>query len=306
MARCIHRPAIALLALVACAGPSREAAGGPAAGPGAVTLRFAWPAGFQTRVLLRHESRRSGQPPSRAVVRHLITTEARGREIWIFNRETEGQGDEPGLEVNLHIGEAVIQVVAPDGTFLRAEGLDEALAFLPGADEAAREKARKALARMAAEDWELTTGAWQGRRLEEGATVGKRVEGSVPLLPGLVSAMDVELLLQGRVPCEEGEAETRCVQLSYRAEPAASERPALLQQIRAALANGVGDSVVPSVEDFSASRSATLVAEPGTLVPHRLGVREDLTLRLRMPGGDVRELEERSRDEYRFAPEVAL
>jgi hypothetical protein len=305
MARGLHRAVPAALALLACAGPSREAAAG-AAGPGAVALRFAWPAGFQTRVLLRHEARRSGRAPAHAVVRHLIVAETRGKEIWIFNRDTEGEGDEPGLDVNLRIGEAVIQVVAPDGTFLRAEGLDEALAFLPGADDAGREGARKALARLAAEDWELTAGAWQGRRLEEGAAVGKQVEGSVPLLPGLVAPLDVELLLQGRVPCEEGEAEARCVQLSYRAEPAASEKRALLRKMGAALANGMGDSEVPVLQDFSASRSATLVAEPDTLVPHRLSVREEMALRLRLPGGDLREVEERTRDEYRFAGEVAL
>jgi len=305
VARGIHRPLLAAIALLACAGPSRQATRG-AAGPGAVALRFAWPAGFQTRVLLRHESRRSGHPPAHAVVRHLIVAETRGEEIWIFNRETEGEGDEPGLDVNLRIGEAVIQVVAPDGTFLRAEGLDEALAFLPGAGDAGREGARKALARMAAEDWELTAGAWQGRRLVEGDAVVKQVAGSVPLLPGLEAPLDVELLLQGRLPCEEGEAEARCVQLSYRAEPAPSEKPALLRRIRAAMASGTGDSEVPLLEDVSASRAAALVAEPGTLVPHRLSVREDLTLRLRMPGGEVRELEERTRDEYLFAAEVPL
>jgi hypothetical protein len=208
--------------------------------------------------------------------------------------------------VNLRIGEAVIQVVAPDGTFLRAEGLDEALAFLPVADDAGREKARKALGQMAAEDWELTAGAWQGLRLEEGVTVRRRAEGSVPLLPGLVAVLEVELLLQGRVPCEEGEAEALCVQLSYRAEPAPSEKPALLRSIRAALANGIGDSEVPLLEDVSASRAATLVTEPGTLVPHRLSRREEMTLRLRLPGGELREVEERTRDEYRFAGELAL
>lgn len=305
MARSIRRWAMASLALLACAGPAREAPKGGAA-PGAAALRFAWPEGFQTRVLLRHESRRSGQAPAHAVVRHLIVTEARGKEIWIFNRETQGEGDEPGLDVNLRIGEAVIQVVAPDGTFLRAEGLDEALAFLPDTDAAGREKARKALARLTAEDWELTAGAWRGRRLEEGAAVRTQGEASVPLLPGLAAAMEVELLLQGRVACEEGEAEARCVQLSYRAEPAASAKPALLEQIRAGMASGVGDSEVPLLQDFSASRTATLVAEPETLVPHRLSLREEMTLRLRMPGGELREVEERSRDEYRFASEVPL
>ncbi len=198
-------------------------------------------------------------------------------------------------------------MVSRDGTFLRAEGLDEALAFLSAAGEADREKARKALAQMAAEDWELTTGTWAGRRLEEGATVRERhAASSVPLLPGLTAAAEVELLLQGRVPCEEGEAEARCVQLSYRAEPAASGKPALLEQVRAAMASGVGDSEVPLLQDVSASRAATLVAEPGTLVPHRLSVREELTLRLRMPGGDLREVEERTRDEYGFARELEL
>ncbi len=49
------------------------------------------------------------QPPATALVRHRVVAERRGDELWIFNRDAEGQGNEPDLEQNLRAGEALVQ-----------------------------------------------------------------------------------------------------------------------------------------------------------------------------------------------------
>lgn len=291
--------AVTLLLLAGCAGVPAATGG---AAPGPVTLRFGWPDGLQVQVAIRHQVQRTGQPPAGAAIRHRLVAERRGDELWILNRDVAGQGNLPHLELNLKVARTVVQVVGPDGGFRRAEGIEEAAALLEPVEGRARERSRQALARIVAEDWEMTVGTWRGRTLREGRLERRRVDASVPNAPGVPTLLEVEYGLEGLVPCREEETERRCAALVYRGRPADSDRAATLARLRESMGGADG----PELEDLQAALEVRLVSEVATLLPHRMVVHEELRLRLRLPDGRVREVEERSRDEYDFRPEAAI
>ena len=292
---------LALAALAGCAGPARE--GRPPPAGEVVRLRFAWPTPFEARVSIQHEFVRTGQPPTGALIRHRLVAEPRGDELWILNRDTEGHGNEPDLELNLRVGEALAQVVGLDGAFRRAEGLDPAASLLAPDDEQRRVRVRESLARLVAQDWEVTVGAWRGQAFAEGELQRKEVAATLPLVPGVATRMAVELGMEGRVPCSDDETERRCVALFYRGLPAASDRAEALARLGEALRRDQGEA---ELEDFGARLEVRLTTDPDTLVPRRMVVTEELRLRVRLPDGRVREVEERSRDEYRFVPALVI
>ncbi len=292
--------ALAAAALAGCAGPSRASREGGDADR--VALRFGWHDGMQMRVAVRHESRRTGQPPLTALIRHRVVVERRGDELWVSNRDVEGEGNEPDLGVNLKVGEAVVQVVGLDGAFRRSEGLDQALALLRPGDDAERARARDTLGRINALDWETSVGAWRGLTVIPGAFRRKELAGSVPLIPGVPARTEVEYGLEAMVPCGEEETERRCAALVYRGGPAASDRAVTLERLRAAFRQDHG----AELEDFQARFEVRLVTDPATLIPRRMATREELRLRFRLGDGRVREVEERSEDEYRFEAELVI
>ena len=293
-------PLLAASALSACAGPTGGARG---SGAEAASLRFAWPEGMRLRVSMRHEARRGDQPRRGAMVRHLVVVEGRGDELWVRNRNFQAQGNEEDLEQNVRIAEALVQVVGRDGAFRRAEGLEEGVAVVAPDSEAERARLRDTMARAAAEDWEATVGAWRGLTLTAGAMRRKEVAASVPLVPGVPVEVSVEYGLEAMVPCGEEETERRCAALVYRGEPTASGRPAATQRLREALRHAEGGV---ELEDFSARFEITMVTDPATLVPRRMTSRQELRMRVRLDDGRVREIEERSEDEYRFEAELTI
>ncbi|HET6922303.1 MAG TPA: hypothetical protein VFI16_04060, partial [Anaeromyxobacteraceae bacterium] len=206
--------ALAAAALAGCAGPSR--AGREAGDADRVALHFAWPDGLRMRVAVRHESWRTGRPPAGALIRHRVVVERRGEELWVSNRDVEGEGNEPDLDVNLKVGQVMVQVAGLDGAFRRSEGLDEAVALLRPGDDAERARARETLDRINAHDWETSVGAWRGLTLAPGALRRKEVAGFVPLVPGVPARVEVEYGLEAAVPCGEEETERRCASLVYR------------------------------------------------------------------------------------------
>jgi hypothetical protein len=291
---------LALLLLAAgCAhaGPA-SAERSPRAAP--VRLTFAWPDGFRAEVLVRHQSQIRSDPPAGVVARRVLSTIRRDGEIWVATRDIVPMGDGQDLVKALRVRDEVVQVVDARGAFLRAERLDRALPPPNALDEQAREALRHALARDAAEDWEVTVGAWAGQTLEEGRPLHKLFPGAVPLLPMADSLLDVEYGLEGRVPCTPEATERRCVALYYRAQPAASDRAATLDRVLAVTATGDRRT-----EYFRGTFEVTLITEPDTLVPHRIVSRERLRLRVVLAGGQVREIEETADDEYLFAPDAS-
>jgi len=266
-------------------------------GSGPSLLRFAWPEGYRARVELHHETHRADRPPTYAHVRQELLAERRGDEIWISVRDSQAGGDDPNLDLNVRIGEALVYVVSREGAFLRAEGLERAVALLEESEPGDREQRRASLVRMATEDWALMVGTWSGRKLEEGKPVHQRIQGSLPLLPGAAQDLDVELSVRGRVPCAEGK-EPVCLELQYLSTPAAKQ--GLLHELKAAVPEGW------QVEDGSARMEAVLVTEPDTLVPHHLTLKQELHFHIRPPHQEPREIDEHTEDEYRFTQELEI
>jgi hypothetical protein len=275
-------------------GTARPDVGSAPSGP--VRLKFAWPDGFQSHVLIAHETRRRGSEPTGLIARQRMVAEKRGNEIWVFTRDIAARGNMPDLETTMKINEALVEVVAPDGKFRRAEGVDQALAAMAtSADD--REKAREALIRSTAWDWELLVGAWSGQELEPEKAQRAKVKGYLPSLPAVGALLDAEYGMEARVPCTDEDTVRRCVQLSYRARLAPEARPATLEHLRQITASE--DKAVP--EDVHAELETLLVTEPETLIPHSMTQREHLRVRFTLPDGHVRETEERSEDTYIFS-----
>jgi len=304
------RPGAPLLCLALLSGAGCATAGGErgstkrsgtAAGE-ALSLQFRWPEGFQARVTLVHREERSGTPSGSARATHRLVTERSGGAIRVLVREAEAEGDVPDLEANIRIAEALVQVVTRDGAYLRTEGLDQALQVLGTSDADSREVARAALERIAELDWELTAGAWAGRTLEAGRPLARQFAGSMPLLPGVPVLLEVEQTLLGSTPCDEGAA-AECVELSWLGIPEKAARAAALRQLRGETDKGERPF---EMEDVAARIEARLVAEPRTLVPHRLDISEELRITVRQPGSDAVDLVERSEDHYRFVVEQEL
>jgi hypothetical protein len=293
----------ALLSLgLACAHSNAAGQRQEGASSGPVALKFAWPDGFQSHVLVAHESHRSGSEPTRFIAHQRMVSERKGNEIWVFTRDLTARGNEPDLDSDMKVNEALVQVVAPDGRFRRAEGLEEALAALKGGSDD-RESTRRALARSTALDWELMAGAWVGEKLAPDEVHRKQMKAYVPLLAAVEAVLDVEYGLEGRVPCTDEETDRRCVAVSYRARLAPEDRTATLGRVRRLIATAP-DKPVP--EDVHAEIEVLLVTDPETLVPHRLLQREALRVRLSLPDGRVRETEERSSDTVLFSEREQL
>ena len=284
---------------LACAHSTGSAPGTGVASSGPVELKFAWPEGFQTYVLIAHETRRRGSEPTGVIARQRLVAERKGNEIWVFTRDLAARGNQPDLESTVKINEALVQVVAPDGKFRRAEGLDQALSALETTSSDDRERARQAFIRSTALDWELMVGTWVGEKLAPDQVRRKQLKAYVPLVLAVETLLDVEYGLEERVPCTDEETARRCVALSYRASLAPEDRPATVERMRKTTSSTKADEPVP--EDVRAELEMLLVTEPDTLIPHRISQRESLRVRSRLPDGRVLEMEERSEDAYLFS-----
>ena len=283
---------------LACAHSGGTGRQSDSAGSGPIALKFSWPDGFQSHVLIVHESHRSGSAPTGLIARQLMVAEKKGGEIRVFTRDIAARGNEPDLESIVKMNEALVQVVAPDGRFLRAEGLDQALSAIKTTGPDERDNARQALIRSTAFDWELMVGGWAGETLAPNHAKRKRMKAYVPHLVAVEALLDVEYGLEARVPCAEEETARRCVELSYRARLAPEDRPATLERIQRIISSEPDKA---AAEDVHAEVEMLLVTEPDTLVPHRMSQREHLRIRLRLPDGRVRETDDRSEDTYFFS-----
>jgi hypothetical protein len=293
----VGRVALVGAVALACAHSGGAARRDDATSSGPVVLAFAWPEGFQSHVLIAHESHRRGAEPTGLIARQRMVAERKGTEIWVSTRDVVARGNEPDLETTMKVNEALVQVVAPDGSFRRAEGLDQALSALK-TTPSETDQVRQALIRSTAFDWELRVGAWAGEKLAPDRAKRKRMKAYVPHLVAVETMLDVEYGLEARVPCNERETIRRCVELSYHATLAPEDRTTTLERIRRITSSGP-DKAVP--EDVHADVEVVLVAEPDTLVPHQMTQRERLRLRLALPGGRVVETEDRSEDTYLFS-----
>lgn len=282
-------------AALACAhAPPQSREGRP---PEAVSLRFAWPERFAAEIRVRHEGETWGGDPVRRVATRLMTTSPRPGGLLVETQAAARESGAPMPTADAPTAPPVGELVSRDGHFVGVQGLGPVLKFIQRSERVSPEVARHALSRSIADDWAVLVGTWAGKTLVQGEPRRAEVAGSVPLLPAADSVLDAELGYEGRTPCTPEETALRCVALHYRGHTAPGDRAATLLRVRRALVGSSGDA---ELLDYHAHFEATLVTEPETLVPHRLVDREALRVRVRLGNGTVREIEQRSQDEYVF------
>lgn len=113
-------------------------------------------------------------------------------------------------------------------------------------------------------EWDRLVGLWAGASLEAGKTYVGRDLIPIDLLADLPVEAEVRMRVVDLVPCEEGDAEPRCVTLALDVAPdeeAASGVAPFLSRI-------FGDRGGPPRLEYE--EHAVLIAEPAGLLPHRL------------------------------------
>jgi hypothetical protein len=214
---------LCLLALVAAAQTACAPEVRP--DPDVVHPRFGWTAGMTARVVT--ESEEFDRRPvagdtlrERSVATLLVLDHPEGLEIvWDDSARADAAELPSGAEALGGI------VVSKRGTFIDLQGDFEAsqamrrlmqetvgnpelLAVMEAAftDEAFRS--------AAIEEWSLLVGRWAGREIAFGEIHQER--STVPFSPGGPVRTIVEWAAEGRVPCDDGESDARCVRFRVR------------------------------------------------------------------------------------------
>lgn len=114
--------------------------------------------------------------------------------------------------------------------------------------------------------WSEMIGVWNGLRFRVGSSYGGR--GNTDFLG--IGRLDVvrEYTLVDQVPCAEGEAESRCVELRLREFPDTEAMRETTESWAKEIAGSQVAGGTPPLLEHEVV--VTVVAEPGTLKPHRL------------------------------------
>lgn len=271
-----------------------------------LTLRFRWPDGLEATVKNESHRIRDARPPAHLSSTSTMRVELRGSEVWLHTENAQSTGDE--LAVMLSGLPMPIQVVSTSGQFLRLEEtqrtVEGLMARLPGMRQPSKRAAMEKLLVSSLEqgvrdDWNVLVGVWAGQELTLGQSVRTQSEGQVAALGDATIRLNVTLTAHERVSCRSGESELRCVRLSFESVPDPADlRSALPKLLRSVLTHAGAESADKvEVKDAEIVNRAELIAEPDTLVPHRLEVRKHTRLVL---AADGKELPMEARDESRF------
>lgn len=278
----------------------------PARLPENVVLRFAWPDPLDARVDFRRIRREPGRPESVFSARFSARAARDGTRIRISTSDTSWSGDIPFPEgfadQALRASEHVVEVLDSRGRFVGLEGVEAMRPVLskildlaevpPDRAERAIELALGAVRTETEELWNVQAGFWIGAELEVGETYAMQAEATVPFLPDARARQEVRFSARRRVPCTAGEREARCVELLLRATPEAAAVARVEGEAVSALGPAAGVDAA-EVREVSAEAEALVVAEPETLVPHRLV----WTKRLRVVWGTKDGLESAERED---------
>jgi hypothetical protein len=263
-----------------------------------VSLRFAWPAGIAAEV--EQEWIRHSGPPAATVhvrSRSRMETVADPRGI-VVRQETVGEPEvvEPAADAGegrlvaaLAARLAAVRpsfVVSTEGEFVELVEVERLQTSVEALLQSAMERVEgatadviallrtlvsvEALSAGAEQEWGMLVAAWIGAELEVGAFYEAEAEEPHPLVPSVTIPAAVEFAVAGRVPCTDAETAPRCVQLAMESEtdPAAL-REAVIAVLRQASPDEA-EAFARGLQGMSMTESLTVVAEPGTLLPHRM------------------------------------
>lgn len=284
-------------ALLACGPATNEGAtlatpGGVCAAP-PVTLRFAWPeqVSAEVRALdLTESSNDDGSAPMRGESQQELRMESVPDEtghavrfVVVGQNRSRSQGFAPDLG-----GVRPVVVLSADGSVQRVWGADRMLARMMELvrdgqlDEDSRvhiEPNLTAEAQLATAQshWNWITHVWNGRQMRCGEPVRERARiPAIGLSAGALDA-DVTLLYEEQGECPDTPERT-CVTLRavQEADPT---------QVAAALRLRLGNSP-GQLRGGAITRTVSVIAEPNTLLPHRVIFEEQQRLDWIDPRGD--------------------
>jgi hypothetical protein len=258
------------------------------------TLRFDWPDAVTARVHYTSDRTRvqenGATNTTHGVAAYFLDTSRRGDQLVVTRRLSDTPRDTataaffkgadgkplPGIDpLQKLIDEAAeripVLVVGADGELMSVEGtaplraeVEKALAAskLPASQQ---ETVRGifsdvALASIAKQQWSVWVSFWKGLALETDRPLTQRRRGKFPGTEYVVDLV-VEARLAGKVACDEGDAARRCVELHMVSRPDAEDVARTIERLNL--------SATAGIRGLTMEQSFVVVAEPGSLLPHR-------------------------------------
>lgn len=176
-------------------------------------------------------------------------------------------------------------VVGRDAEFLESSGEGDLLALLeslastaaeggqgaPGRSELERLLPEDLLRGIAESQWNTLVGFWMGTRLPLGEVHEVQRTQELAFLAGMEVTVVFRYRAVGRVPCSDTEPGAACVELRLFSFPDPDTLRHLLRRTTREL-GGTPDDREMEFGELQIETSVRLVAEPATLIPHRLEI----------------------------------
>lgn len=261
-----------------------------------VRLRFGWAPGMQARVeyeqvRVRNTGERRDSIRIASTYRMRVDAHPEGLVVgysdveWTELPALEGEAGELfRAALQAGSGGGLRHVIGAGGDFVRVDGVEEVhqeivrtfegmLARLDsagiGGDAIRSMLSEETLTMSAADEWNALVGAWLDADLEVGGAYELESAFTAPMFGDVEIPTFMEFEVVGRVPCNEAQAEHRCVELWMANYP---DGEALGQAITGFIERmGVPAEEAQGIfEVMNVEAQVTLVTEPETLRPHRL------------------------------------
>jgi hypothetical protein len=321
----LNMRSLIVLNCIALLAPSSLLAQADTTPPEQIAINFAWPAGLKASVVARRfQVRNTGGNPdtTEVTVGYTMTVEehpdgllVRYDDFRVLGIKTEDRGAVPSAQAIAEGFGAFLPdlVVSRSGELLRLEGterlkseIESLVAPLLGSATPQIDQlfetllSEEFLTSKAAEEWNILVGSWIDSELEIGAVYELEAEEYSPLSPDIPIPFLYFFSLSSRRPCREGAPEPSCVVLEMRSYPEAEAVRRLIGELVETMTgqNLRGRFVY---EEFEIENFVELIAEPGTLIPHTLEVKQEISGAGRVVGGPRSEFSQKRIRTVRFA-----
>jgi hypothetical protein len=224
-----------------------------------VKLGFAWPQALGADVTYRWTRTSTGKPAQGVTVVGKMNVATEGEATRVEYRDWQA---EPSKAAATDAPPNYLQNAAPvvdkKGALVRVDGPAPAL-----------------LKAGTVHAWQVLVQIWIGHELQVGKEYEVTNEGPVPVIPGGKMKRTIRFRAERLLDCP-GTPGVRCVELKFHNQ---ADRHSLARLTAALLAQS-GKKVDASLTDaLGGIEEATLVTEPGSLIPHRLTITKTLDFR---------------------------
>lgn len=302
--------------LSSCAATRDVPAGAAPDASQTVSLRYGWPNGLHGTMSSRVTRRRSGVPtPENYVVSgrcdFTVDAHAAGQQVRFERCTAAVDGASARLAAWRTLLEKLTTIdqsylVNPQGELVGVEGIAEVKSALdqwleenaatqaidPATQQTIRDTlySEERLTAQAADEWNAMVGIWTGADLALGETYSARIEQPAPLLPDKKIPMDVTIAATHRAPCVDGDAEARCVAMTFTSSPDAKATSELTKSLAQQL-DTTGKRDAPEqqaqLERMEVHHRIVLLTEPDRLIPHRVERIKDTRVWVRSTQGQT-------------------